>query len=263
MASKDLTSKQNTIENEYQKLYHHNQEQDIKLRLLETKEKIATIIGNRNYSWALENIGVALSLAPKDPTLLRMKAQCLSSLGDFSNALLVWKEALEVDPRDENSLTNCLELMLFQKDLESYASLLSKNRSLIPNKFGGKLPHYFEALELYQKGESIKLKANIEELIKAAPTEKANIMAPWSFDEFRVFCSTQPASAEKDYLLAMVDVLSGSSSRSDALKRLNLAQSTLIPLGDALTQAQQPTKYTSPESASNPSPSSSARVSCP
>ena len=117
----ELEKKQATIEDEYKKLYEQNEKHTAKLKALELIEKIEDIMTSGNYQWGLENLAVALNFDPLNPRLLGQKAMCLWRIDDLANALLTYKQILQIDPRDESALTNCLELMLLQKDFDVFA----------------------------------------------------------------------------------------------------------------------------------------------
>ena len=133
----ELEKKQATIEDEYKKLYEQNEKHTAKLKALELIEKIEDIMTSGNYQWGLENLAVALNFDPLNPRLLGQKAMCLWRIDDLANALLTYKQILQIDPRDESALTNCLELMLLQKDFDGFEDLLSKNLQKIKAKNEG------------------------------------------------------------------------------------------------------------------------------
>ena len=101
---------------------------------------------------------------------------CLWRIDDLANALLTYKQILQIDPRDESALTNCLELMLLQKDFDGFEDLLSKNLQKIKAKNEGWLIRYLQTLELYQRASYDKFMSMVRELAQSAPAEASKLL---------------------------------------------------------------------------------------
>jgi hypothetical protein len=213
-----LRNHQLQFDSQVETLAEQNLSQDRRLKALEVIEKVATLVQQRNFFWALQNIEAGLLLSPDDIILLNYKAQCLSALGKPQEAAGVCAHLASLEPADDGYIFNQLEYQAIGGLFEEFDTTYQQQKSNIEARHNGKLSVYLKLLRHGFAGDVSALNAETSAYLKDKMDEPAKpLLENWSFDDVKAGLVALPATRARTLLQAVVGYFAGEMTAS-ALK---------------------------------------------
>lgn len=179
----EIDKQQKEAQLKLQEVGNKNEEQELRLRILELQEKIHSLIKIGNYSRALEFASVGLKLSSKDTFLLNQKSICLFRLRRHRDAIECLEQILNIDPDNIMFLQNYCEVCLLMKEYDKYDKTIEKHRNILTEIKGNILISYYDAIKLTHKGNVDNLKELIKTSIHEVSPDQAPRILGWDFQE--------------------------------------------------------------------------------
>lgn len=216
---KEVQKKQKEAKDSFEEIIQTNEEQNRKIKLLELRDKISSLIDSNIYITALEYCAVALELDPVNTAIRHQKAFSQWRLGRISDSIITYNDILETDKKDQTAIVNLCELYLFNHDIENHERVLKQGLEMIRERNGDTVIAYFEIVKLYLAGNAEKVDNEIQALLSSySINEKADLY--WNFEDFKTFLKGQPDTSIREKLLILMPFLTGSIDKKEVLSRL-------------------------------------------
>lgn len=211
------------FDDEIKSIIKENEEQSRKIKFIELKEKIHTLLKENNLLSALEFANAALDISPNDALVLNQKGRILCRLNKVNDALQVYEKSLAENPNDNSTKLNTAECLYFAKEVEKAKKMIAENKSLFESKDNGGLLLLFEIFDLFYAG-------NKEELIKKAKgladeTDLKSMkkrMDGWDLKEALYFAIYQSDTELKEILKNLLWFLDGQITGETLYQRLKI-----------------------------------------
>ena len=206
---KQISKEQEKVKEDYSKIISTNDEQNIRIKVLELQEKIASFINANNYQRGMEYITIALELDPSNTILLEQKAISLWRLNDLEAAILLYKDLLNSNPND-NLILNLCELFLLTKKTTEFKELYNKYKTIVDSQYEKKISTYFQLLLHYQENKGDEMQRLIIEFLSSKKIHEIPMRnSAWVFDDARKILKKEPNSKAKTHITNFIELLKG------------------------------------------------------
>ncbi|MFM9914018.1 MAG: tetratricopeptide repeat protein [Methylophilaceae bacterium] len=202
-------TKQIEFESQVEKLIKSDTEQDTRLKVLELVEKANSIMGSKNWGWALEFINVGLELDPNNIQLLTYKAKCHAKSGEFSASIETSKKILEIQPKSTIRIINLLELLAITTQAEEFNKVYTQHKQIVDDFENGSVIVYLNALKNLMTGLISEASEDLINFAKACDHLPKPLLGPWDFDEVMIGVSNLPQGKQKELLNKTVQLFQG------------------------------------------------------
>lgn len=207
-------------DSDFTTLIKANEEQNRKIKILELKEKIRSLLKEDRYNSALEFCIVALELDPNDIQLLYMKAEIYCRTLNYKESIDSYNKILKIDPNDKSATANIAEVYLMDGNLIEYNNIIKNNSSLFEGKESDLLK-IFDAVIAYHKDDPDRLEIIIKEVVSGKELEtKQKHIQGWIMRDLLIFIANQPDSSKKKSLQNLIWFVDGQLSAKDLLSRI-------------------------------------------
>ena len=208
---KELSAAQTKVEKQIVSIDTLNEQQSLKIKLLEIKEKASTYFNQKAYRRSIEYAAVGLEINKDDIELLRFRAYSLLKLKSYGESIEAHKKLLLTDPTDSISITNLAELYLFVNQVENYDKLVGEKSEYFTTT-NSQLLTYFEALKIYQHNEEHLINF-LKGFMKTQDlTITKNRLDNWGLEDLFDLLKDRPNSKAKTLLTNFVSYLNGTVS---------------------------------------------------
>ncbi|MDP3513646.1 MAG: hypothetical protein Q8S20_12930 [Sulfuritalea sp.] len=204
-----LRDRQKKFEGQVGDLAKTNEEQDRRIKVMELIEKVGSLIGSKQWPWALKWISVGLGLDENNFILLQQKATCHGHLGEIAAAIDANKACLAIEPEDLGVVSNLLELFALTNQGIEFEKLYHKHKTAIDEMNDGNLIVYLKALASLTKGDPDSYSKVLSELVNKIPNEAKKQIGAWSFDEAMVVISKLPEGKQRTLMVNTVRLFNG------------------------------------------------------
>ena len=208
------------FEIEIEKLTKTNSVQNVKIQILELKEKINKLLKEDELSMALETVTIALSLSPNDVMLLRDKSTIYCRLGNYKSALKSLLSVYEMEPSYQSIVPDLIELYYFCNQISEAEKLIESNPSWDGSK-NKMLIKYLETLDAYHNKELKDFKNIILEQIDKSNLEIAESRFDWDFSDAQWFHVHVKYSDKEKILINYIWYLQGEVSGQTLLNSID------------------------------------------
>jgi tetratricopeptide (TPR) repeat protein len=221
--SESFETEKNKVEKEIKEIIKQNEEQNRKIKLIELKEKVSSLIKDKNLYSALEFANVALDISPNDLILLIDKALILSRLNQIPNAKIVLEKALALDPANISIIKNTVECYYLLNEIEKAKGLITTNKSVFESDESKEVLNLFELIEMYHKRDKNSLLYKTNNFLNVADlkTQKKRFLN-WSLEEVKVFILFEVDSESKTIFQNIIWYLDGQLSGESLCKTIGI-----------------------------------------
>lgn len=234
LKSKEFDTDKKKVEEEIKSIIKENEEQSRKIKFLELKEKVRSLIKDKSHSLALEFANAALDISPKDTDILNQKGLILCRLNQMKEAVETFSSALEINPNDSTTICNTVECMFFAKEIDAAKKLIEKNKVVFNNKDEGKLFELFNLVEIFFQNDTEKLIDIAKSLVTVENVNlKLKKYASWDLQEAQHFIYFQPENLNKTILKNIFWFWDAQIDGKTLLTRLGIELPTAIILNEA------------------------------
>jgi tetratricopeptide (TPR) repeat protein len=221
--SEELDKDKKKLEDDLKAIIKENEEQSRRIKFIELKEKIHSLIKDDKLTSALEFSNAALDLSKNDIDVLNLKGTILSRLNQFNEAVETFQRALIENPTNTKTIFNAAECFYFGKDITSAKKLIEEHKMLFESKENGKLLEMFDLLELYQSANKDKLIDIAKGYIDINNLTVANKrMNNWDLKDALYFAHYQPEGELKNILQNIIWYWDGQIDGVTLLTRLSI-----------------------------------------
>lgn len=155
--SQEFDTEKKKFDKELKSIIKENEEQSRKIKFIELKDKVRSLLKDNQLTPALEFANAALLITNNDVDLLNQKGRILCRLNQIKEAVDAFQNARKADPTDNGTILNTAECLYFAKDTEGAAKLISEYKGLFESKDNGRLLELFNIIELYFKSDKNSL----------------------------------------------------------------------------------------------------------
>lgn len=223
LKSQEFEEDKKKFEEDLKSIIKENEEQTKKIKFIELKDRVRTLLKDNNLTPALEFANAALQIIDNDVDLLNKKGQILCRLNQLSEAVDAFSKAVKSDPNDSTSILNTAECLYFANDIRTVKKLIEKHKPLFENKDNGRLLELFNIIELYHAGEKDKLllvaKDNVTFNNLQATDKK---ISGWNLEEAKYFAHYQPDGELKTIIQNLIWYWDGKINGETLLTKLNI-----------------------------------------
>lgn len=221
--SKEFDSEKKKFDEELKSIIKENEEQSRKIKFIELKDKVRTLLKDNQLTPALEFANAALLISDSDTELLNQKGSILCRLNQTKEALETFFKARTIAPTDNTTILNTAEMLYFAKDIEGAKKLVSEHKALFESKDNGRVLELFTIIELYHSGDKDKLldlaKSYVTfENLKYTGTR----LSGWNLTEAIYFIHHQPDSELKAILQSILSYWNGQTTGENLLTTLKI-----------------------------------------
>lgn len=216
----DLTKKK--YDEEITRILKQNEEQNNKIKILEIKDKIASLFKEKQYGSALEFCSVALELSPDDKYLQFEKGKILGKLNRFSEAVEAYEKLLAVDSTHSDTITNITELYLFLNQPEKANALIKAHPNIFKERREINLLDFFELIMKYHNNDIAGMKEYAKGVINKQNPAMQKTHFGWDFTDALTFVFFEPENEKKNVLRTILFYLNGNYRGTDLDQGLQL-----------------------------------------
>lgn len=223
LKSQEFDTDKKKFDEELKSIIKENEEQSRKIKFIELKDKVRTLLKDNNLTPALEFANVALNIFDKDTELLNQKGVILCRLNQMKEAVETFMAAKESNPHDSSTIFNTVECLYFAKDFEGAKKIMQNHKGLFENKENGRLFDLFNLIELYHTGDKKKLLEIANSYVNVSNLKTSSkVISGWDLTEAQFFIHYQPENEMKTILQNIVWYWDGKISGEVLLTRLKL-----------------------------------------
>jgi tetratricopeptide (TPR) repeat protein len=223
LKSKSFDTDKKKFEEELKSIITENEEQSRKIKFIELKEKVKTLIKDNSIATALEFVNVALSIEENDKSLLNQKGMILCRLNQIPEAVAVFKKAHLGNPEDELTLANFVECLFFAKQIEEAKKIISNYKNLFEKKEDGKLLELFNVIDFYVLNKKEELLAVVKGSVNINDLKgKYKYFEHWDLHEAIHFIHFEPESELKKIVKNLFWFYDAQINGESLLKRLDI-----------------------------------------
>lgn len=223
LKSDELDKNKKKFEDDLKLIISENEEQSRRIKFIELKEKIPSLLKDNNLTSAIEFSNAALELSKNDIDVLNLKGTALIRLNQIGDAVDTFQLALSTNPTDSKTILNSAECFLFAKDIEGAKKLMQQHRSAFEAKGNGILLEIFSLIEYYHAGNKEKLLEIAKKYVSidnlSVATKKINV---WNLKEAEYFAHYQPEGELKKIFQNIIWYLDGQIDGNTMLTRLDI-----------------------------------------
>ena len=220
--SKEFDVSKKKYDEEITQILKQNEEQNKKIKILEIKDKIATLFKEKQFGSALEFCAVALELSPNDQALQFEKGKILGKLNRFGEAIEAYEKILLVDNSHSPTISNVTELYLFLNQPEKANSLIQAHPNCFIDRQDLKLLDFFDLIKKYHNNDIAGMKEYAKAVIDKQNPATQKKYSGWDFSDALTFSYYEPEGEKKDVLRTILFYLNGSVKGTDLDKALQL-----------------------------------------
>jgi tetratricopeptide (TPR) repeat protein len=211
------------FDEELKSIIKDNEVQNKKIKFIELKDKVRTLLKDNNLALALEFANAALSLSEKDTDVLNQKGRILCRLNQMKDAVDAFTIARNANPNDNSTILNATECLYFARDLEGAKKLIDEHKALFESKDIGRLLELFNIIELYfgnKKDELLSIVKGYVDFQNLNTTGKK--MLGWDLTEAHYFIHYQADSELKTIIQNIMWYWDEKITGKTLLTRLNI-----------------------------------------
>ncbi len=236
LKSQEFDTDKKKFDEELKSIIKENEEQSRKIKFIELKDKVRTLLKDNNLTPALEFANAALNISDKDADLLNQKGRILCRLNQMKDAVDTFMTARTSNPQDNSTILNTAECLYFAKDIEGAKKIVQEHKGLFESKDNGRLLELFNIIELYFNGknkELLEIAKSYVDINNLKTSGKA--ISGWDLTEAQYFIHYQPENELKTSLQNIVWYWDGKITGETLLTRLKLE----IPKAPETTEAKK------------------------
>lgn len=221
--SEELDKGKKKLDDDLKGIIRENEEQSRRIKFIELKEKVGSLIKENNLSSALEFSNAALELSKNDVDVLNLKGRILCRLNQLNDAVETYQLAISVNPTNSPSIVNTAECLMFAKDIEGAKKLIEQHKAIFESKESGRLLEMFELFELYHssnKDRLLEIAKSYVDFNNLSVTGKK--MIGWDLSEAIYFIHFQPDGELKKIIQNIIWYWDGRIDGRTLLTGLNL-----------------------------------------
>lgn len=221
--SQEFDTEKKKFEEELKSIIKENEEQSRKIKFIELKDKVRSLIKDNQLTPALEFANAALLITNNDIDLLNQKGRVLCRLNQLKEAVDVFHNARKADPADNSTILNTAECLFFAKDIEGASKLISEHKGLFESKDNGRLLDLFNIIELYFKPDKetlLKIAKDYVTFENLKLTGKK--ITGWDLTEAIYFVHHQPESELKTIIQNIIWYWNGQTTGENLLTTLKI-----------------------------------------
>lgn len=212
---KQYEIEQNRFKEDFKRIIKTNDEQNIRIKVLELQEKILSLISNKNYLRALEYIAAALELDPNNIMLLTNKGTCLWKSKNYNGSIEAFIKVIELDPSNYFAIENLAELYVITKKIKEFKDFYGQYREFLKTIDNGAVITYFDGLSAYLDADLPKMKAVIKALIETLTYEKTK-KTNWDFSDIKNAFQLGSKKPIDSMLSLLIKILHGEVNKDEA-----------------------------------------------
>lgn len=202
-----------------EKINATNEKQSSQIRLLELRDKVSSLIRQRNYARAFEYINASLMEFSNDLELSFYKTICLLKQDKYKEYIQAIQELLVIAEKQDPSYIkvlnqNLAEAALFIQNIPLFDKTYAK-AEYFDNKT---LNVYLMALKYFVLKDSLGLRNYITSYIE--PIDKAEIVIDWNFEDVIKFL-TRFESPDKELFKTFIRFLLGKTPKGQLQTELS------------------------------------------
>ncbi len=223
LKSQEFDSDKKKFDEELKSIIKDNEEQNRKIKFIELKDKVRTLLKDNNLTSALEFANAALNISENDTDLLNQKGRILCRLNQMREAVDAFTMARNSNPKDTTTIFNTAECLFFAKDIESAKKVIDEHKSLFESKDNGRLLELFKVIDLFfsnKKDELLAIAKGYVDLQNLKTTGKK--MPGWDLTEAHFFIHYQPESELKTIVQNIIYYWDEKITGETLLTRLNI-----------------------------------------
>lgn len=208
--SDEFNLERDKIDSEIKEILFENKEQNRKIKFIELKNKIESLIAENKFYDSLDFIGVALELFPKDKLVLRYKARVLCRLNKLGDSLTIHKKIHALYPDDKGVALDLIESMIFAKDFEKSDALIKEYSTEYNERSNGRLAKVLNLFKLYHLREDDTIIKEIKSLIDFDDLDSVSKRIPdWDLEESKFVAVHLKDSLQKEQLQNVIWYMDG------------------------------------------------------
>lgn len=220
--SKEFDLSKKKYDEEITLILKQNEEQNKKIKILEIKDKIASLFKDKQYGSALEFCAVALELSPDDKALQFEKGKILGKLNRIGEAIEAYEKLLSVDIGHSGTIVNITELYLFLNQTEKASEFIKNHPNLFIEGRDINVLEFFELIKKYHNNDIAGMKEYAKVVIDKQNPATQKKFAGWDFSDALTFSYFEPDSEKKEVLRKILFYLNGNVKGTDLDKALQL-----------------------------------------
>ncbi len=204
-----LNEYQEATKKQFNQLSKVNQEQDVKLKILEIKEKASTYLSNKNYTSALEYVNIGISLDPNNISFLDIKADACTKLLDFDTAIEMQKLIIKEDYSNTSAILELAELYLLTKNNDDFIELRDSHKKVLFLDYENIHSILFDVLLQYNLKDIEKIKQHTIEVLSKLDDNEVKEFFKWDFAEINNAINKKNADELTNHLFYFINIVDG------------------------------------------------------
>jgi hypothetical protein len=221
--SQEFDLEKKKFDEELKSIIKENEEQSRKIKFIELKDKVRTLLKDNQLTPALEFANAALLITNNDLELLNQKGRILCRLNQMTEAVDVFNNARKADASDNSTILNAAECFYFAKDIEGASKLISEHKGLFESKDNGRLLDLFNIIELYYKSNKDLLLQIAKDYISIENLKlTGKKISGWDLTEALYFIHHQPESELKNIIQNILWYWNGQITGENLLTALKI-----------------------------------------
>lgn len=218
----EFDSKKAEIDGDLKQIIQENQQQSQKIKFIELKEKISSLMKDKKWSIALEFVNTALEIQPEDKVCLTNKGRLLFIHHQFGDAKDVFKKVYLADTTNMNACSNFVESLYFSGDLEEADKIVEENSAQLSKKMEGRFLEFLSLLKLYYEGDVTSMRDAAKSYVTYENLDETNPDLHWVFDDSLSWSYTLEDSEAKSILRKLLFYWKGSVTGRKLLEVLKI-----------------------------------------
>jgi tetratricopeptide (TPR) repeat protein len=196
--SKEFDSDKKKFDEDFKSIIKENEEQSRKIKFIEMKDKVRSLIKENSLTGALEFANEALNITDDDKDLLNLKGIILCRLNQMNEAVICFQLALKNNPNDSATILNSTECFYFSRNIDAAKELINKHKTLFEQKENTKLLELLKIIELFFLEKKKELLDIVKQNIDSNNLKSKNkYINGWDLKEALHFIHYQPESELK------------------------------------------------------------------
>ncbi|CAM3465717.1 type IV pilus biogenesis/stability protein PilW [Aquirufa ecclesiirivi] len=221
--SQEFDVEKKKFDEELKSIIKENEEQSRKIKFIELKDKVRSLLNDNQLTPALEFANAALLITNNDVDLLNQKGRILCRLNQIKEAVNAYQIARKTNPTDSGTILNTAECLYFAKDTEGASKLISEHKGLFESTDNGMLLELFNIIELYFKSEKDPLIQLAESYVTFENLKlTGKRMSGWDLTEAIYFIHHQPDSELKTIIQNIIKYWNGQITGENLLTELKI-----------------------------------------
>lgn len=221
--SQEFDSEKKKFDEELSSIIKENEEQSRKIKFIELKDKVRSLLKDNQLTPALEFANAALLITSNDVDLLNHKGRILCRLNQMNEAIDAFLNARKADESDNGTILNTAECLYFSKDTEGALKLISEHKGLFESTDNGRLLELFNIIELYFKSDKNSLLQIAQSYITFENLKSTGKkISGWDLTEAIYFIHHQPNSEIKTTIQNIIWYWNGQITGENLLTTLKI-----------------------------------------